>query len=311
MLSRTASCLYWIGRYLQRAENTARLVGVHQNLLLDLPPRVPVGWQVLVDILGAGQCFAQRHEDAGELEVVRFLLIDEEHPGSVVSSLRFARENLRTTREAVPREIWEHVNGLYLHLKEVGERGVQRRNRRELLERVIDTCQLVTGLLISSMSRDEGFLFLRLGSLIEQADMTTRIIDVRSVNLIGTPAAESLRPFQTIQWMSVLKSLTAYQMYRLHVRRRVTGSEVLRFLLQDRRFPRSVHFCLLRAGRALDVLPDPEPTREPLHALTTRVEQADVDALLADGLSGFLDGLQLGIARLSDAIEATWFHVRT
>lgn len=308
MLSRVACNLYWIGRYLERAESTARLVNVHSHLLFDLPRRVAAGWGPMVEIVGADREFAQLYEEASETNIVRFLLIDDRYSGSVLSSLRAARENLRTTRDAMPREIWERVNDLYHWVRDNGERCLQRRWRRDFLDRVIDTNLLVLGTLYSSMSHDVGFQFLRIGSRLEQADMTTRILDVRSVSLISTTAGEDLRPFQSIQWMSVLKSLTAYQMYRQHAKRRVSGAEVLRFLLQDPQFPRSVWFCLTRIGQILSMLPRREPVEKAMHQLATQVHDADVDALVGEGLSLFLDEIQIGIAGFGTALDQAYFR---
>ncbi len=308
MLSRVACNLYWIGRYLQRAESTARLVNVHSHLMFDLPRRVAAGWGPMVEIVGANRSFAELYAEASEANVVRFLLIDERYPGSILSSLRAARENLRTSRDIMPREIWERVNDLYHWVQENGERCQQRRWRRDFLDRVIDTNLLVLGILIACMSRDAGFRFLRIGSQLEQADMTTRILDVRSVNLIAAPAAEELRPFQSIQWMSVLKSLTAYQMYRQHVKRRVSGAEVLRFLLQDPQFPRSVWFCLTRIGQTLPLLPRQPGVEQALQATARQVHEADVDALVSQGLSEFLDEVQIGIADIGTALDRAYFQ---
>ncbi len=138
MLSRAADNLYWFGRYLQRAENTARIVSVHQFLLLDLPRHVEFGWSPLVEILGASASFHARYPDSSEANVVRFLLIDREHSGSILSSLHAAREILRTIRENMPRDLWERFNDLYYELLERGERQLPRGKRQDLLAKVTE-----------------------------------------------------------------------------------------------------------------------------------------------------------------------------
>src|SRR5947207_2300987 len=122
MLSRVADNLYWFGRYLQRAENTARLIMVNASLLLDLPKHATFGWGPLIDIVGAQETFKKLHPDASEASVVRFLTLDQGYAGSIFSSLHSAREILRTTRDTMPREIWEKLNDLYLFVQEKGDR---------------------------------------------------------------------------------------------------------------------------------------------------------------------------------------------
>lgn len=313
MLSRVAENLYWLGRYLQRAENTARLVGVHSHLLMDIPPRVLSGWHPLIEIVGADKLFAELYQDTSEASVVKFLLLDERNPSSVVSSLRAAREGLRTTRDIMPRETWEKVNDTYHWVRDNGERSLQRRWRRDFLVEVIDMNMLVLGTLMSSMSRDVGYHFLRTGLHLEQADMTTRIVDVRSVSLIQTRDAEDLRPFQSIQWMSVLKSLTGYQMYRQHAKRRVSGSEVVNFLIQDLRFPRSVLFCLNQVNNVnLQELPTRPAVTKALKAAIKLVGEANLDgmvqeSLAQEALSKFIDDIQISLGDTHDALSQAYF----
>lgn len=308
MLSRVADNLYWVGRYLQRAESTARLVTVNGHLLLDLPRQVQTGWLPLIEILGVEKSFKSLYEDnASEANVVRFLLNDERSPSSILSSIRRARESLRSVRDTMPQESWEKINDLHLLVQTEGEKGLNRRYRQEFLQRVIDACMLLFGVLTSNMSRDVGFQFLRLGTNLEQADMTTRILDVRSVNLIRTRAAEELRPFENIQWMSVLRSLTAYEMYRRMVRERVQGDRVLRFLLQDREFPRSVVFCLVRMQRTLPKLPEKRSVERAITRTLAVLRDADVESLMEKGLSEFLDEVQVGMAGINDALSDAYF----
>lgn len=307
MLSRVAQNLYWCGRYLQRAENTARLVTVNGHLLLDLPRQVQTGWQPLIEILGMDTAFAKLYSEATEANVIRFLLTDERSPSSILSSVRRAREIVRTVRDSIPQETWEKLNDVHLLLQADGEKGLNRRYRQEFLARVIDACLLLSGILHASMSRDTGFQFLRLGTNLEQADMTTRILDVRSVNLIRMRSAEDLRPFENIQWMSVLRSLTAYEMYRRLVRQRVQGDSVLRFLLQDREFPRAVVFCLVRMQRTLPKLPERRSVERAIARTLALLRDADIDALMEKGLSEFLDEVQVGIAAINDELSEAYF----
>ena len=309
MLSRAAENLYWFGRYIQRAENTARIVSVHQYLLLDLPRTVEFGWAPMVEILGADKLYEQHYTAYSEADVVRFLLIDRENPGSILSSLHAAREILRTIRESTPRDLWERLNDLYYFVRERGERHLPRGKRQELLNRVTDVALLIYGMLASNMNRDEGFQFVRLGTNLEQADMTTRILDVRSSDLIQ-PITPELAPFKSIQWMGVLRSLAAYQMFRRQMRSRVNGTNVLCFLLQSREFPRSVAFCLGMIRSTQPWLPQSRAVERQLERLIAIVADADIDRLVEGGIPEFMDELQVGIAQLHGHLAEAYFRRR-
>lgn len=309
MLSRAAENLYWLGRYLQRAENTARLINAHANLLLDMPRTMEFGWAPLVEILSADDLFKEHYGEFSESSVMRFLLTDARNPGAVVSSLNSAREILRATRDAMPREVWERVNNLHLSMQDGADKPMTRARRQEFLTRVVDTALMIYGMLNCNMSHELGFLFLRIGTNLEQADMTTRIIDVRSSNLIKPKLTEDLAPFQSIQWMGVLRSLTAYQMYRRYVRQRVSGPLVLRFLLQNREFPRSVTFCMNMIASTLPRLPGSRATERTVQRIHSLVLDANIEALVEAGLHEFMDEIQISIARLHEAISTAYFRV--
>ncbi len=306
MLSRVAERLYWMGRYLERAEDTARLINVNTQLLLDLPKDMALGWEPLVFIMGVEGPFFARYPAAGETEVVRYMVADRDNPCSIFSSLHEARENLRTTRDIVPREAWEKLNDLYQYAAAQAEHGCARRARFPFLTHVIDGCQLVTGLFAGTMSRGPGYDFARIGRNVERADMTTRIIDVRSASLL-TDQSGALLPFETIQWVSVLKSLSGYQMYRRHVHVRVNAEDVLGFLLQDRSFPRAVYHCLNEVQESLGKLPRHDVPRRHVARLKQQVGNAEVEQLSREGLHDLIDALQIALGRLHDRIRATYF----
>lgn len=310
MLSRVANNLYWLGRYLARAENTARLVSVHSHLLLDLPRGFSLGWSPLVSILGADDDFCERYDKADEASVVRYLMIDVRHPGSVAASVAAAREILRTARDSTPREAWEQINELHLFLQERGERHLPRTQRQDGLDRVINGILLLRGLLSTNMSHDVGYHFLQTGWYLEQADMTTRIVDVRSVDLIAieSRAVEELRPFQQIQWMSVLRSLMAYQAYRRHEKSRISGAAVLRFLLQNRDFPRSVMFCLNELSATLPRLPQNRASERSLDRIRALLRDANFERLLERGLHDWIDEIQIGIGAVHAALASGYFN---
>ena len=306
MLSRVAENIYWLSRDLERAEDTARIVMVNANLLLDLPRGVAPGWRPLVDITGANALFEEHYRDYGERQVVRFLLGDERHAGSILHALASARENCRTIRDIVPREGWEQINELYLYVRDELQLGMTKRGRYDYLRHVILGTQTIFGLLTGTMLHDQGFEFLRIGRSLERADMTTRIVDVRSASLLPEDADDP-RPFGTAQWVSVLKSLTAYQMYRRSEQVRVQRGPVLRFLFQSPEFPRAVHHCIESARMSLERLPRNEAALRVAGRVKRTLLGAEVERLDQIDLHEFVDDLQHGIGDLHDEIAQTWF----
>lgn len=307
MLSRVAENLYWLGRYVERAENTARMVNVNANLLLDLPKGATPEWQPLVAITGAEGAYAERHGNAyDERSVLRFLIGETGNPGSLICSLSYARENARTIRDFIPRESWEQINELYLFAKDNLTSGLSKRGRYAYLKRLILGAQTVTGLLAGTMTNDAGYDFLRIGRNLERADMTIRIVDVRSASLL-TDDSKALRPFENILWMSVLKSLTAYQMYRRKMQVRVNRGDVLRFLFKDGEFPRALQHCLSVVEHGLWRLPRNDVPLRATTRLQRTVQAAEVAAMSQAELHQFIDQLELALSHLGDEISRTYF----
>lgn len=314
MLSGHAEAIYWLGRYVERAEDGARLANVHANLLLDLPRRYALGWAPLIAITGSSTLFAELYREPSERNVVRFLVADEKNPGSILSSLNAARYNARLLRDLLPREAFEQLNVLWLRARQDAAGAVAKTRRFEFLEAVILGAQQLYGTLAGTMSHGYPHDFLQLGLMIERADMTTRIIDVRSANLLGNGSANEgpgLAPFGTIQWMSVLRSLSGLQMYRQTVREPVSHAGVLRFLLTDRLFPRSIRFCLDTIESTLRRLPRSAERVREVRAMAQDLDRVDFAALDREALHRYTDELQVGFGRLHDSISATYFLAPT
>jgi uncharacterized alpha-E superfamily protein len=300
--------LYWTARYLERAENTARLVKVYSYMMLDLPNGVGLNWRQLVDISGAHDTFDRNYRTSGERNVTKFMLSDKDNPGAVISSLGMARENIRTTRDLAPSEGWEHVNELYLFARKKLVGKTPLKDRYEFLSEIVMRCQQITGLLAGTMSHGPAYQFVRIGRNLERADMTTRIIDVGSATLIA-PGVE-LERLENRLWTYVLRSLSGHQMYRQYVRRRIQPDRVLAFLLQDADFPRSVAHTL---GAIADCFRKPLPhNEEPLRAvlrLQRLVAEADAVKLLTGDMHEFIDQLQQEFGNLHQLIAGTWFSL--
>jgi uncharacterized alpha-E superfamily protein len=306
LLSRVAENLYWAGRYLERADGTARIAREHTNLLVDLPTSVPLTWEPLLAVTGGRETFDAAYERADELSILRFLIADRDNLGSIVMSVEQARENLRTTREVLPREAWQVVNDLYLYVASHHSEGIARRSRNRFLERVIGDVMRVTGLVDATMSRDEAHQMLELGRLVERADITTRVLDVRAAAIMAAADVDG-DTYEDVQWMSVLRSLSALQMFHRTTHTSVDGPSSVRFLFFDQRFPRSVAHCLAEIGRAVALLPRATLVEPACRAAVAQLERIDVDRLTGDGLHQTVDELQLALAEIDRSIAEAWF----
>jgi uncharacterized alpha-E superfamily protein len=309
MLSRVAENVYWLARYLERAENMARLVNVNANLLLDLPPEYRPGWLALIDITGSRELFDAREKRAEERDIVHFLIADLDNPGSILSSVSSARDNARTLRDVLPNEVWEHMNELFMETKEKLPAALSKRTRFHFLQRIIRGMQTLTGELEGTMSRNDAFTFLMLGRNLERADMTSRIIDVRSAQLLPEDAP-GFQPFETIQWLNLLKSLSGYQMYRLSQRTRVSRSAVLDFVLRDTQFPRACLYCLKEVEYFLRALPRSTGVLGSLEGARSFIDNAALATLDQAGLHELIDRLQLHIIVVHEGIAQTYFPPR-
>ncbi len=311
LLARMADAVYWAGRYLERAEGTARIVQVHTDAHVDLPVGEDVGWEPLLAIVGVDSEFAEQYsaaagEDGGaaEHDVIEFLLHGEDNTSSILSSIATARENLRTARPVVPREAWEACNNLWLASSDNLAEAATREGRVLWLRRVIAGCQRMNGILLGTMSRDEAMSFLTIGQNLERADLTTRVLDVRS---------ESLRPdrgdaYDEVHWMAVLRSLAAYQPFRRAMPARPQGGSTLRFLLQDDRFPRAVSACLTEARAQLKGLARAEDALDACAIASLIVASAAVPHLTLGGLSEFLDEVQVALDDIHRMVDETYFR---
>jgi uncharacterized alpha-E superfamily protein len=310
MLARVVENVYWLSRYLERAENTARIIGVNTNLLLDLPGGIAPGWLPLVDISGNRAEFDAQFKDKGtrgeERDVVHFLIADKDNPGSICASLTAARENARTLREILPSEAWELLNEFFGEFTRDLPTGINKRTRFDFLKRIVVTLQTLAGMLDGTMNRNDAYTFSTLGRNLERADMTSRIVDVRSAQLLPAETPE-LRPFETVQWMSVLKSLSGHQMYRLKMRTRVKRTDVLQFLLRDDQFPRSCQFCLTQLESSLNALPRSETVLDVLEGAVQFISRAPLATLDQPALHELIDNIQLRIHNVHSRLAEIYF----
>jgi uncharacterized alpha-E superfamily protein len=316
LLSRVAESLYWGSRYLERAEDTARVVRNWTEMVIDLPTSALSSWEPLLAVVGGRDDFDARYERAGEAEIIRFLVADRANPGSIASSVEVARENLRTTREIIPREAWQAVNDLHLYVIANAEGGVERRNRARFAGRLIADRQQLDGVMTTVMNRDEAYELWRLGESIERADMTTRVVGVRAAWLLGDGRHPAFAPgdgdgeaatiFDDVQWMGLLRSVSALQMYQRVVRGPIDGARVVRFLMWEAAFPRSVASCAVRIREALQRLPHPDHTVPAVDALDAVVAGLPLGGsgtgVDGEALDRAMDEVQLALAAVHQAV---------
>ena len=303
MLSRVADSLYWINRYVERAENLSRFVEVSEAMALDCPPGSAEPWQPLIDASGDRELFDQLYPSGGPEQVVEFLVKAEANPSSIVNCIALARENARQIRDVITTEMWEQINGLYWTLHQPPQ---------EQLREIRRGCQLCYGITDATLSRDLSWQFSRLGRLIERADKTTRILDVKYFLLLPSPE-EVGGVLDELQWISLLRTAGAYQMFRQSQQGVIAPRAVAAFLLLDPSFPRSVRYCLDRIHETLQVVaaspvPGKPDALECLSGLTrARWSYTGIDELIAGGLHEAIDALQQDLNSLHELIHSRYF----
>ncbi|MCP9890087.1 alpha-E domain-containing protein [Cyanobium sp. Aljojuca 7D2] len=310
MLSRVADSLYWINRYVERAENISRFVEVSEAMALDCPPGSAEPWLPLVDASGDRELFDRLYPTGGADQVVEFLVRAENNPNSVVNCIAIARENARQIREVITTEMWEQLNDIYWTL--LDNEGFWKQPPQEQLRDIRRACQLFYGITDATLSRDLSWQFSRLGRVLERAEKTTRILDVKYFLLLPSPD-EVGGVLDELQWISLLRSAGAYQMFRQSRQQAIEPKAVASFLLLDPIFPRSVRYCLGRINEALKIVrgqavPGAPDELECLSGLTlARWSYTSIDELVAEGLHESIDALQSNLNRLHDLIEQRYF----
>ncbi|CAN8140046.1 Alpha-E domain-containing protein [uncultured Thiomicrorhabdus sp.] len=309
MLSKVAERVYWLARYIERIENTARLAKVHSQLMLDLPKSVKLSWYDLVQITGNEDYYAENYDSRSEQNCMNMLLKDRNNSSSLMSSLWWARENIRTTRDILPREAWIHINELYIMVKNHQEDFSVRAKRNALLSTIIRSCQAFTGMLEGTMSHNETYRFLKLGMLIERADMTTRLIDEGGLFVAQEQFEnEEESPFDAILWANLLRSVSAYFMYRQQYQTEISGQEVLHFLTQDKDFARSVSYCLGEMSFIMRKLPNPEPMQNALELLQKKISAEQKLNIGSNELHQHLDWIQRELSQINGLLYDNWFN---
>ena len=316
LLSRVAENLYWMSRYMERAENLARLLQVGFYLELDAAELAHDGGDgpvaALLSIFACRDAYAARGGTGSRDEILRFLTFDRQHPHSILRLVAAARENARGTQEAVSAEAWSHVNRLYLYLCSARAERRFRGSPSRFFDAVKRACVLFGGLIDSTLPRTETFHFLQVGRYLERVDQVSRVL--LSEGLVLSPAAgEGSVSLGLVRWTSLLRSCSAYEAYLRSHHDRIDPVSVVRYLVLDADFPRSMRFgvaCCRASLHAVAGGEDDEVRSEAerrLGRLDSELRYLDVDEIFERGLAPFLSGVQDACARVGDEIHHAYF----
>ena len=314
MLSRVADSIYWMSRYVERAENVARFIDVNLNLMLDTPDGAGQQWQPLVNTTGDHEDFSKRYGEATQQNVIQFLTFDRDNPNSIISCLRGARENARSVREIISSEMWLGLNQFYLTVNDAagGSKGLE--SPHDFFTEVKLNSHLFTGVTDATMTHGEPWHFCQLGRMLERADKTSRILDVKYFILLRS-VADVGTPFDDVQWAAVLRSASAFEMYRQR-HGRISPKGIVQFLLLDAEFPRAIRFCLSQARDSFYAISGtPSGTfrnnaEKLLGQLCSDLADAQVDDIVNGGLHEYLDDLQTRMNRVGTGMYETFFAKR-
>lgn len=318
MLSRVADSIYWMARYMERAENYARFINVTFNMALDLPPHMEEDWGPLLKVTQDADGYHERYGEAIEKnKVIRWLAFDAENPNSILNSLYNVRENARTVREVISSEMWEEINRLYLRTKAFTEERIRAMDDTSpFTTEIIHGLHLIQGITASTISHGEAWHFGRLGRFLERADKTSRMLDVKYHILLPETGAVG-GPIDLIQWVALLKSVSGYSVCRRQYGA-VTPDNVIALLTLDAQFPRSIFFCIDHAQRSLQALLADAPrsarhgeAEKLLATLHTELQYATVGDIIAHGVHEFMDKVQVDLIEISDALWEQFFSLKT
>ncbi len=308
MLARHAESLFWAGREIERAESTARMVDVtYHGLLEAMPWEAERSWMDLLKVLWLDRPFAKLERAVRAGAVSEFLVFDADNPGAIVSSVGQARENARAARELISSELWEAINTFHLELRSRNLRADVEARPHELYGFIKRSCQMVAGVAGETMPRDDGWRFLQLGWMLERAEMTCRLLDVRYSQLVTAGVTGGFH-----HWLQTLKSASGSEAFRRRYRGSMDPADVVEFLLLSRTFPRSVLFCLRSAENDLARLEAGSGNLARPQRLLGRtrsdLEFLDTHELVDGDLHVFLDQLLNGVRQVAEAVALQYFR---
>lgn len=319
MLSRVADALFWMARYFERAENTARLIDVNINMMLDMGPVLNDAgssahyWNPIIRISSPFDEFQKRNEKTTPDSAIDWLTFGQGNPNSILACIWRARENARAVRGSISSEMWEQINTTYLQLRDTDSAAVRREGAHTFYRNVRQQSALFQGLVESTMPRDEGWQWVQLGKYLERASATCRLIDVKYFILL--PSVDEVGgPIDNVQWITVLKSCSSYEAYQRRYVARITPSRVAEFLVLDRNFPRSVRFCFdqmywtLRSVGTEHGAMGEQPPEIVASQVRRMLSETTMTGIIQFGLHEYMSQIQNSCGEISQKITGVYFQ---
>ncbi len=308
LVSRFAANTFWLGRYLERAENVARILHINETYARDKPEGPD--WQRVLDLYSDSERFHKIHDDASAQSVLQFYVLDRDNPSSIVSSIVNARENARSVRHLISTEMWTHLNIFYSQLLKMKPREIQPSALANTANEIILSCQTFEGIAEGTFLRGEPACFYHLGKYIERADQTTRILDIGYALL---PLGEG-DAVTSVQWNVLLRSVSGYHAYRSRYPGGTRVEDIERFLLYDNEFPRALTLCVARITERVRDLEKRHGTKRHSEMERTRrdlefaLETGPGIDITPDRLHAFLDRIQVLLGKVTNAVSETYFR---
>lgn len=311
MLSRVASNLYWMSRYIERTENTARLLDVNLQLLIDFEGYVEGDeknfWEALVWSTGTFELFKETYDDTNSETVTDFLTFNRANPNSILSSVFQARENARMIRDQITHEMWECINGLYHFVREQTAKEIWTDDVYAFFSEIRGYSEKFQGLTDATFVRDEGYKFIQIGKFLERADQTSRIVDIKYFMLL--PESQEVNgPVDLAGWVAVMRSCSAFDAYHMKYFADIQAASVAELLLLERTFPRSMRFCMRQIEenlRAISETPEgmfSNNAEKLAGRLRSEIIYTTVDEIIKEGLHEFIDRIQVRLTEVNHAI---------
>jgi uncharacterized alpha-E superfamily protein len=312
MLGKTAGGLFWMYRYLERVENTARMVDTGQRIAMTRASASDDEWASVLNAAAVHGGYSAKYDELTRERAIDWMLRDQDNPSSVLMLMKAARDNARLVRTALTHEVWEAVNGFWMELSETLARKLGDRELPRVLELVRARCALVRGATHATMMRNDMYNFAQLGTFMERADNTCRILDVKYYVLL--PSTYSVgSALDNAQWDTILRSLSATGSFRLVHGQKVTPRNIVDFLVLDRRVPRSINYC---ARKIIDNLTYLErcygfavPSHDLARSTVDSYREFDVEQIFDYGLHEFIQAVLSTLATLSHQIEIDYRFV--
>ncbi len=308
--------MFWLGRYVERAENYARFIDVNFNLTIDLPPGMTEQWDPLISATGDREDFVSHYgEEFNRENAVLFLAFDQRNPNAIISTIQQARENARIVRENIPKETWEVLNELHHYLQRQLQKKVWKlEDSGNCFKKIKNKLQLLNGISYGTIPRNQGWYFTKMGQYLERADKTSRILDVKYHFLL--PSVEEVgSPLDFLHWTALLKSVSGYNAYR-RIYGKIDPGNIVTYLVLDHYFPRSIFFCLLEAEKCLHEISQAprgfsNQAEKAIGNLRADLEYAEINDLFSYGLHEYLDQIQEKLNQISAAIDEQYFKIRS